>query len=146
MKKCIITFVAIVALFSTVAAADYIVVKNGEKITIHQVTTNSNNSYTWVSTYDLVNPTISQLSSIGLPSQYWSWVNGEDGAYDTRLVKTGQNLNEMKANYENEVESTEYYEERMEWHKVQNIFSVILLLMAVVVIFSQATTIRKLKK
>lgn len=143
MKK----FIAIVVLFLAVTAsafaAEYVVIKDGQKITIHKVT-ESNNTY--ISTYNLVNPTVSQLSDIGLPDYCWPWINGGDGAYDTRLVKAEQEINVMKANYENESEEVRYLEDQAGSHKVYITLLIIAGVIALLAIVGQATEIAKLKK
>jgi hypothetical protein len=149
MKKIIVTLTAVIAMISVItpaiASGDYIVVKeDGRKITIYNV--ESNNQYTWLTTYNYVNPTVAQLSETNLPESYWGWTNGEKGVFDTRLEKAKQDLEEMKANYENSQENVNYLEDQMGWNKVYQILWGIALIAMVIVAIAQRSTIKNLKQ
>jgi hypothetical protein len=146
MKKFIAAFVVLVTVIASTYANDYAVIKNGEKVIIHQISYNSNMTHVWVETFELVNPTVKQLSDIGLPNYCWSQVNGQDGAYDTRLDKSKQELDEMKANYENAQENVNYLEDQMEWNKVYTMLWIISAIAFIITIAVQRGKIIKLKQ
>jgi hypothetical protein len=147
MKKFIVVIIAVVALFSSfsAAASEYIIVKEGDRVVIYSLHLSGSNNY-YISTNNLVNPTVSQLSGTGLPSHLWGLINGKDGIYDTRLMKAGQDLSEMKANYENEAEYSSSLEESNDWHGLYHVISVLVILVALVIIIAKQQQIYKLKK
>lgn len=145
MKNLVAVIIAVVAFSASVFADDYVVVKNNDQITINQVTVGGSGTV-YINTSILTNPTVKQLSDIGLPNYCWSWVDGQDGAYDTRLMKAEQDLAEAKTNYENEVENTKYLEESIGWHKLWHFILAVALIAAILVAIERHLQIKKLKK
>jgi len=147
MKKLLFTLFAVIAFTASVFADDdnYVVVKNDNQTTIYKLPVGASGTL-YICTFTLTNPTVKELTNIGLPSHCWPWVNGENGAFDTRLVKAERDLTEMKANYENEQENARYLEGDLRSKDVLLTFLSILFLGALAIIFSQIGIIKNLKK
>ncbi|MEI6835588.1 MAG: hypothetical protein WCK59_02030 [Candidatus Falkowbacteria bacterium] len=95
MKKLfLIIIVVMMAINFAAAATEYVLVKEGEKITIYNLSSDLNR--TWITSSSLMNPTISQLRYSDLPEDLWKLTNAKDGIYDTRLQKMEQQKEDLE--------------------------------------------------
>ena len=156
MKKLLVAFVAVIILFSFTARAEsgdkqYIVIKNGEHIIIYTVTDRGENMYgnkdASIDVHDFVNPAVRDLRSYDVPEEAWRMCSmSENGIYGSRASKLSQALQEVKNDYENELENTRNLKSDLFYSKV---FITLLFLFAVISIISninQHSTIRRLKQ
>lgn len=156
MKKLLVAFVAVIALFSFTVRAEsgdkqYIVIKNGENVTIYTITDRGENMYgnkdASIDVHAFVNPAVRDLRSYDVPEEAWKMCSmSENGAYSSRASKLNQALQEGKADYENEVENTRYLEDQMGWNKVYKIFLAIAIIILSIVAIVQRSTLLELKK
>lgn len=156
MKKLIFSLVAVIVLFSLTAQAEvgdkqFIVIKNGENVTIYTITDRGENMYgnkdASVDVKDFVNPAVRDLRSYDVPEEAWRMCSmSENGVYDSQVTKVKQALTEVKVNYENEGENTRYLEEKIGWYKVSFVLLVIGLVIFIIAIVTQRSKIYELKK
>lgn len=131
MKKFIFTFVAVIALFSFSARAEsgdkeYFVIKNGDNVTIYTITDRGDNMYgnkdATIDVRDFVNPAVRDLRSYDVPEEAWLMCSmTENGAYSSKASKLKKALQEVKNDYENEVENTRDLESQVSWITVYQI-------------------------
>ncbi|MFZ2310741.1 MAG: hypothetical protein WAW11_04320 [Patescibacteria group bacterium] len=156
MKKLFVAFVAIIALFSLTARAEsgdkqYIVIKNGENVTIYTITDRGENMYgnkdASIDVHDFVNPAVRDLRSYDVPEEAWKMCSmSENGAYDSNVSKVKKALNEVKADYENGAENAKYLEDQLGWGKLWLILSLVAILALTFVIIKKQQVINQLKK
>lgn len=94
MKKFAIALVVMISLFATTNCfaqeKDYIIFKNDDgKVTVTTVSHFGNDGKKVViQTSELTNPTLSELSVLGIPEDAWKMVSSPNaGVYDSRLIE-----------------------------------------------------------
>jgi len=152
MKKFIIAFVTVIALFSLTAQAEvgdtqFIVIKNGDNVTIYIIKDRGENMYgnkdAFVDVKDFVNPAVRDLRACEVPEEAWKMCSMyENGVYSSQASRLSQTLQEVKIDYENEVENTRYLEDSAMWSKF---YIVIVAGGAGVIIINQNRAIKKLQ-
>lgn len=156
MKKFIVAFVAIIALFSFTARAEsgdkeYFVIKNGDNVTIYTINDRGENMYgnkdASIDVRDFVNPAVRDLRSYDVPEEAWKMCSmSENGAYSSKASKLNKALQEVKNDYENELKNTSDLKGYLFWDKV---YITILFLIIVVlggVSIDQYNKVKKLKQ
>lgn len=74
-------------------ATEYVIAKASDNVTIY-VIDNEGSGAEYINTFVLTTkPTISELQSIGLPSNLWSILDQGDIVYDTRLIAAKNIIN-----------------------------------------------------
>lgn len=156
MKKLFFTLVAVIALFSFTARAEsgdkeFIVIKNGENVTIYTITDRGENMYgnkdASIDVRDFVNPAVRDLRSYDVPEEAWRMCSvHENGAYSSKASKLNQALQEVKVDYDNEIESTRYLENQWFWSKVYMTLLFLVVIALGIIVINQDRKIKTLKQ
>ena len=159
MKKLLVSIIVlvIVIMFNpSVANAEsgekqFIVIKNGNNVIVYTITDRGKNMYgnkdATIDVNNFVNPAVRDLRAYDVPEEAWKMCSmSENGAYDSRVTKIGQNLTEVKANYDNETENTRFLEEKIGWLTVYFTILVLGIIAITIIMIIQSNKIKKLKQ
>lgn len=152
MKKFIIALVTVVFIaVTTMAQTEQVVIKNGDNVTVYNIKDLGENAYgnkdARIDVYNFTNPAVRDLRAYEVPEEAWKMCSmHENGVYSSRVSKLTQALQEVKVDYENEVENTDYLETEIAWHQAWHVAMVILLAIGMIIIINRQSEIKKLKR